>query len=90
MTAETGPVPSAAELARLLEADGVLLLASDGQELTVADIWPPHPSTAALSMPVGFGVTGLVARNGTPVVLASDSPRNALHDQRLGDLSSTE
>ena len=83
MTAETGPVPSAAELARLLEADGVLLLASDGQELTVADIWPPHPSTAALSMPVGFGVTGLVARNGTPVVLASDSPRNALHRQLL-------
>ena len=30
MTAETGPVPTAAELARLLEADGVLLLASDG------------------------------------------------------------
>jgi signal transduction histidine kinase len=83
LTAETGPVPSAAELARLLEADGVLLLASDGQELTVADIWPPHPSTAALSMPVGFGVTGLVARNGTPVVLASDSPRNALHRQLL-------
>ncbi|HET6985950.1 MAG TPA: GAF domain-containing protein, partial [Kribbella sp.] len=79
----TGAVPTAAELARLLEADGVLLLASDGQELTVADIWPPHPSTAALTMPVGFGVTGLVARNGTPVVLASDSPRNGLHRQLL-------
>jgi two-component system, NarL family, sensor kinase len=79
----TGAAPSAEELAKILEADGVLLLASDGRELTVADLWPPHPSTAALSMPVGFGVTGLVARNGTPVILASDSPRNALHRQLL-------
>jgi signal transduction histidine kinase len=62
----------------------VLLFASDGQELTVADIWPPDPAAATLSMPVGFGVTGLVARNGTPVVLESDSPRNALHRQLLG------
>ena len=83
MTTPTSAVPTAAELARILGADGVLLLASDGRELTVADIWPPHPSTAALTMPVGFGVTGLVARNGTPVVLASDSPRNALHRQLL-------
>jgi signal transduction histidine kinase len=80
----TGAVPTAAELARLVHADGVLLFASDGQELTVADIWPPDPAAATLSMPVGFGVTGLVARNGTPVVLESDSPRNALHRQLLG------
>ncbi|MEV5966355.1 GAF domain-containing protein [Kribbella sp. NPDC051952] len=79
----TGAAPTAEELAKILEADGVLLLASDGRELTVADLWPPHPSTAALSMPVGFGVTGLVARNGTPVILGSDSPRNALHRQLL-------
>ena len=79
----TGTAPTAQELAQILEADGVLLLASDGRELTVADLWPPHPSTAALTMPVGFGVTGLVARNGTPVILASDSPRNALHRQLL-------
>jgi two-component system NarL family sensor kinase len=79
----TGAAPTAEELAQILEADGVLLLASDGRDLTVADLWPPHPSTAALSMPVGFGVTGLVARNGTPVILASDSPRNALHRQLL-------
>lgn len=75
--------PTAAELVRTLRADGVLLLASDGRELTVADIWPPHPSASALSMPVGFGVTGMVARNGTRVVLTSDSPRNALHRQLL-------
>jgi signal transduction histidine kinase len=79
----TGAAPTAEELAQILQADGVLLLASDGRDLTVADLWPPHPSTAALSMPVGFGVTGLVARNGTPVILASDSPRNALHRQLL-------
>jgi len=34
-------------------------------------------------MPVGFGVTGLVARNGNPVVIPADSPRNALHRQLL-------
>ena len=34
-------------------------------------------------MPVGFGVTGLVARNGKPVLLDADSPRNVLHRQLL-------
>jgi two-component system NarL family sensor kinase len=77
------PPASAAELARLLEADGVLLFASDGQDLTVVDLWPPHPGASALTMPVGFGVTGLVARNGKPVLLEADSPRNALHRQLL-------
>ena len=38
-----GTAPDAEELARLLDADGVLLFASDGQDLTVADIWPAHP-----------------------------------------------
>jgi two-component system, NarL family, sensor kinase len=75
--------PTAAELARLLNADGVLVFSSDGQDLTVADVWPPHPNAGALTMPVGFGVTGLVARNGTPTVLETDSPRNALHRQLL-------
>jgi signal transduction histidine kinase len=78
-----GTVPGAEDLARLLDADGVLLFASDGQDLTVADIWPPDPEAGALSMPVGFGVTGLVARNGQPVLLDDDSPRNVLHRQLL-------
>jgi signal transduction histidine kinase len=78
-----GKVPGAEDLARLLDADGVLLFASDGQDLTVADVWPPDPAAAALSMPVGFGVTGLVARNGKPVLLDDDSPRNVLHRQLL-------
>ena len=75
--------PTAAELARLLNADGVLVFSSDGRDLTVADVWPPHPNAGALTMPVGFGVTGLVARNGTATVLETDSPRNALHRQLL-------
>ena len=78
-----GAVPGAEDLTRLLDAEGVLLFASDGQDLTVADIWPKHPASAALSMPVGFGVTGLVARNGKPVLLDTDSPRNVLHRQLL-------
>ncbi|TCN44730.1 histidine kinase/DNA gyrase B/HSP90-like ATPase [Kribbella orskensis] len=84
MTTGAGTVPGAEDLARLLDADGVLLFASDGQDLTVADIWPAHPAAAALSLPVGFGVTGLVARNGKPVLLDADSPRNVLHRQLLG------
>lgn len=83
MSTVAGKVPGAEDLARLLDADGVLLFASDGQDLTVADIWPPDPAAAALSMPVGFGVTGLVARNGKPVLLDDDSPRNVLHRQLL-------
>jgi two-component system NarL family sensor kinase len=84
VSAAAGSLPSAKDLAALLDADGVLLFASDGQELTVAEVWPTHPGAAALRMPVGFGVTGLVARNGTAVLLESDSPRNTLHRQLLG------
>jgi signal transduction histidine kinase len=83
LTTDAGTVPGAEELARLLDADGVLLFASDGQDLIVADMWPAHPAAAALSLPVGFGVTGLVARNGKPVLLDADSPRNVLHRQLL-------
>ena len=66
-----------------MRADGVLLFSCDGQDLTVADIWPPHANSGSLIMPVGFGVTGLVARNGTPAVLEADSPRNALPRQLM-------
>lgn len=80
----TSGVPDAAELAGLLDAAGVLVLGSDGQDLTVADVWPAHPAAGSLTLPVGFGVTGLVARNGEAVLLDSDSPRNVLHRQLLG------
>jgi signal transduction histidine kinase len=77
-------VPTAAELTRLLAADGVLIYAIEGQDLTIVDIAPPHPSAATLTLQVGFGVTGLVARTGKPVLIESDSPRNALHRKLLG------
>ena len=83
MTSSTNRTPTAAELAVLLNADGVLLFSSDGQDLTVADLWPANAKGSDLSMPVGFGVTGLVARTGSTTVLGADSPRNALHRELL-------
>ena len=66
--------PSAAELAALFAADGVVVFVNDGPKLTVADVWPANPAVASiLRIPVGFGVTGLVARNGHPVLLGEDS-----------------
>jgi signal transduction histidine kinase len=75
--------PSAGDLARLLEADGVLLYAIEGQDLSIVDIWPAHPSAGALKLQVGFGVTGLVARTRKAVLIDADSPRNLLHRQVL-------
>ena len=83
MSPAEGTIPTAADLARLLDADGVLLYAIDGQELTIVDICPPHAAAGSLILQVGFGVTGLVARTGKPVLLPDDSPRNALHRQLL-------
>lgn len=78
-----GPVPSAADLAGLLDADGVLLYAIDSQDLSIVDIWPAHASAGSLKLQVGFGVTGLVARTRKAVLLEGDSPRNSLHRQLL-------
>lgn len=78
-----GAVPTAAELAGLLDADGVLLYAIEGQDLSIVDVWPEHTSATSLKLQVGFGVTGLVARTRKPVLLDADSPRNALHRELL-------
>jgi len=76
---------SAEEIASRLRADGVVVLVNDGAELTVGEVWPPNPAVASLlRIPVGFGVTGLVARNGKAVLLDEDSPRNPVHRQLLG------
>lgn len=83
MSFANGAVPTAAELAPLLGAEGVLVFAIDGQDLSIVDLWPPHPSAGSLRLQVGFGVTGLVARTRTPVLLDNDSPRNALHRRLL-------
>jgi two-component system, NarL family, sensor kinase len=79
-----GAAPTATDLARLFGADGVLVYAVNGQDLNVVDIWPAHPSADALTLQVGFGVTGLVARTGKPALIEADSPRNVLHRQLLG------
>ncbi|WP_427891819.1 ATP-binding protein [Kribbella sp. GL6] len=77
-------MPTAADLAGVFEAAGVLIYAIDDQDLTIADMWPAHPSSGKLTLQVGFGVTGLVARTKEPVLLDADSPRNPLHRQLLG------
>lgn len=77
-------MPTAGDLAGLFEADGVLLYAIEGQDLSIVDIWPAHPSAGSLKLQVGFGVTGLVARTRKAVLLDEDSPRNPLHRQLLG------
>jgi two-component system, NarL family, sensor kinase len=79
-----GGVPTAADLVRLLDADGVLVYAIDGQGLSIFDIWPAHPSAGSLKLQVGFGVTGRVARTREPVLLDADSPRDVLHRKLLG------
>ncbi|TDD85439.1 GAF domain-containing protein [Saccharopolyspora karakumensis] len=84
MSAAASSIPSAADLAGLFEADGVLLYAIEAQDLSIVDIWPEHASAGSLKLQVGFGVTGLVARTGKPVLLEADSPRNSLHRQLLG------
>lgn len=77
--------PSAAALAELFAADGVVIMVKNGPQLTVSDVWPDNPTAAQqLRIAVGFGVTGLVARNGRPVLLDEDSPRNPVHRQLLG------
>lgn len=77
-------VPSAGDLVRLLDSDGALLYAIDGQDLSIVDIYPDNAAATSLKLQVGFGVTGRVARTGQPVLLDADSPRNMLHRQLLG------
>jgi signal transduction histidine kinase len=77
-------------LAELLDARGVLIFALNDQNLTVVDIWPAHPAAETLTLPIGFGVTGMVARNGNAMLLRADSPRNELHRQLMGLDSSTQ
>ena len=77
--------PSAAELAGRFDADGVVIFANDGSELTVSDVFPANAAVASLlRIATGFGVTGLVSRNGQPALIDEDSPRNQLHRQLLG------
>ncbi len=66
-------------------ADAVVIFGADGDDLFVADAAPGDPRLAeALRIPIGFGVTGRVARTGRSVRIERDSPRNPLHRQLLG------
>lgn len=85
MSPASGQTPTAAQLAEILEADGVVVFANDGSELTVDEVYPDQVAAGPLlRIPVGFGVTGLVARNGQAVLIDEDSPRNPVHRQLLG------
>lgn len=85
-----GPrTPELADIARAFvrecDADGVVVFLSDGDELRVGAAVPSMPTTeAVLRVPVGRGVTGLVARNGHAVRLGADRPRSAAYRELLG------
>ncbi|MDQ3165739.1 MAG: GAF domain-containing sensor histidine kinase [Actinomycetota bacterium] len=67
-------------------ADGSLILVVDhaAKALVVGAADPPGGTAEpALRIPLGYGVTGLVAQNGRSVRLDSDSPRNAAHRQLM-------
>lgn len=67
------------------DAAGGVVHLSDGRDLRVGGAWPAQPlAQAALRIPVGHGVVGLVARNGHAVRLGEDRPRNSVHRQLLG------
>lgn len=78
--------PSAEEVGAVLDAEGVVVFSVEGHQLLVSDAWPSREPTVRemVRIPVGFGVAGLVARNGLAVTLPSDSPRNPAHRRLLG------
>lgn len=69
------------------QADGVVVFVVDS-ERTQLEVGAAHPpggrDERGLRIPVGYGVTGLVARNGRPVTLVDDAPRNRAHQRLLG------
>lgn len=67
------------------DATGAIIHISDGQELTVGAAHPSAPGAeAVLRIPIGQGVSGLVARNGHAMRLSEDRPRNPIHCELLG------
>ena len=71
----------------MLDADGavVFVVDTDQRQLEVGGACPaPEPGEPGPRIPVGYGVTGLVALNGRPVTLVDDSPRNDAHRRLLG------
>ncbi|MBC7633823.1 MAG: GAF domain-containing sensor histidine kinase [Flavobacterium sp.] len=74
-------------LTEALDADGsiVFLIDQNENELNVGAVHPAaHGLEKQLKIPVGYGVTGLVASKGHAVTLVDDSPRNKVHRALLG------
>lgn len=68
-----------------LSADSVVVFAIDRDDLFVAASGPRDPRIAeSLRIPLGFGITGQVARDGRPVRIERDSPRNVVHRRLIG------
>jgi signal transduction histidine kinase len=68
-----------------LSADSVVVFAVDSDDLFVAASAPRDARIAeSLRIPLGFGVTGQVARDGRPVRITRDSPRNLIHRRLVG------
>jgi two-component system, NarL family, sensor kinase len=71
----------------LLDADGAVVFVVDGErrQLEVGAAYPPPDADEpGPQIPVGYGVTGLVALNGRAITLVDDSPRNPAHRRLLG------
>lgn len=86
-TGDVDLVAAARLFAEMLAADGavVFLVDPERRQLEVGAAYPvPETEEPALRIPVGYGVTGLVALNGRPVMIVDDSPRNPAHRRLLG------
>ena len=73
--------------AEMVDADGVVvfLVDPDQRQLEVGAAYPvPAAEERELRITIGYGVTGLVALNGRPVMLVDDFPRNPAHRRLLG------
>jgi signal transduction histidine kinase len=72
-------------VAAALGAHAAAVLTSDAHTITAGGVWPgraaDHPG---FRLPVGRGVTGLVAASGRPERMAADAPRDPAHRRLLG------
>lgn len=78
-------IPAVAQLfTEAFDASGAIIFVVEGNLLEVAGCFPAGGAAErALRIPVGYGVTGLVARSGHSVTLVDDSPRNPAHRQLM-------
>lgn len=66
--------------AESFEADGATFFVVTDNDLLVGGAYPGNHDVAdKLRIPVGYGVVGLVAQNGSSVTIVDDAPRNPEH-----------